>query len=69
MPAHNVNTAALEQVVDAARRFEQLTEALNLAPVDSSASSLSTSVLMMEQVLKVADGNADTVTLENGRTH
>jgi len=69
MPAHNVNTAALEQVVDAARRFEQLTEALNLAPVDSSASSLSTSVLMMEQVLKVADGNADTVTLENGRLH
>tara|TARA_R110002051_G_scaffold162868_1_gene234409 strand:- start:1776 stop:1985 length:210 start_codon:yes stop_codon:yes gene_type:complete len=69
MPAHNVNTAALEQVVDAARRFEQLTEALNLAPVDSSASSLSTSVLMMEQVLKVADGNADTVTLENGRKH
>ena len=69
MPAHNVNTAALAQVVDAARRFEQLTEALNLAPVDSSASSLSTSVLMMEQVLKVADGNADTVTLENGRVH
>ena len=69
MPAHNVNTAALEQVVDAARRFEQLTEALNLAPVDSSASSLPTSVLMMEQVLKVADGNADTVTLENGRLH
>jgi hypothetical protein len=69
MPAHNVNTAALEQVVDAARRFEQLTKALNLAPVDSSASSLSTSVLMMEQVLKVADGNADTVTLENGRKH
>jgi len=69
MPAHNVNTAALEQVVDAARRFEQLTEALNLAPVDSSASSLSTSVLMMEQVLKVADGNGDTVTLENGRLH
>ena len=69
MPAHNVNTAALEQVVDAARRFEQLTEALNLAPVDSSASSLSTSVLMMEQVLKVADGSANTVTLENGRLH
>ena len=69
MPAHNVNTAALEQVVDAARRFEQLTETLNLAPVDSSAASLSTSVLMMEQVLKVADGNADTVTLENGRVH
>ena len=69
MPAHNVNTAALEQVVDAARRFEQLTEALNLAPVDSSASSLPTSVLMMEQVLKVADGNANTVTLENGRKH
>ena len=69
MPAHNVNTAALEQVVDAARRFEQLTEALNLAPVDSSASSLSTSELMMEQVLKVADGNGDTVTLENGRLH
>ena len=66
MPAHNVNTAALEQVVDAARRFEQLTEALNLAPVDSSASSLSTSVLMMEKVLEIADPNGRPVPCKNG---
>ena len=66
MPAHNVNTAALEQVVDAARRFEQLTEALNLAPVDDEDSSLSTSVLMMEKVLEVADPNGRPVPCKNG---
>ena len=43
MPAHNVNTAALEQVVEAARRFEALAEALNLAPVDNEFCDLSTS--------------------------
>ncbi len=66
MPAHNVNTAALAQVVDAARRFEQLTEALNLAPVDDEDSSLSTSVLMMEKVLEVADPNGRVVPCKNG---
>ena len=35
MPAHNVNTAALQQVVEAARRFESLAEALNLSPMDN----------------------------------
>ena len=69
MPAHNVNTAALEMVVEAARRFENLTEALNLLPVDHEDGSLSTSLLMMEKVLEVADGNAKTVALENEREH
>ena len=69
MPAHNVNTAALDQVVEAARRFEALSEALNLAPVDDEDSSLSTSIWIMEQVLEVADGNAETVELLDGRKH
>jgi len=69
MPAHNVNTAALDQVVEAARRFEALSEALNLAPVDDEDSSLSTSIWIMEQVLEVADGNAETVELPHGRKH
>ena len=69
MPAHNVNTAALDQVVEAARRFEALSEALNLAPVDDEDSSLSTSIWMMEQVLKVADGNAAAILLRGGREH
>ena len=69
MPAHNVNTAALEQVVDAARRFEQLTEALNLAPVDDEDFQLSASIIEMEKVLEVSDGNGDKITLENGRMH
>ena len=69
MPAHNVNTAALAQVVDAARRFEFLTNALKLAPVDDEDSSLQTSIHMMEKVLDVADGNADTVSLKDGRVH
>ncbi len=69
MPAHNVNTAALHPVVEAARRFESLAEALNLAPVDNEFSDLSTSLLMMDKVLEVADGNGTTIFLEDGRDH
>jgi predicted nucleic acid-binding protein len=69
MPAHNVNTAALEQVVEAARRFETLAETLNLSPVDNEDFALTTSIWMMERVLEVADGNAVTVALEDGRAH
>ena len=69
MPAHNVNTAALEQVVEAARRFETLAETLNLAPVDNEFCELSTSLFMMDKVLEVADGNGTTIFLEDGRSH
>ena len=69
MPAHNVNTAALEQVVEAARRFETLAETLNLAPMDNEFCDLSTSLLMMDKVLKAADGNGTTIFLEDGRDH
>tara|TARA_Y100000590_G_scaffold331907_1_gene377264 strand:+ start:5417 stop:5626 length:210 start_codon:yes stop_codon:yes gene_type:complete len=69
MPAHNVNTAALEQVVEAARRFETLAETLNLAPVDNEDFELSTSLLMMDRVLADADPNGATMFLENGRSH
>ena len=69
MPAHNVTTAALEQVVEAARRFETLAETLNLAPVDNEFCELSTSLFMMDKVLKVADGNGTTIFLEDGRDH
>ena len=69
MPAHNVNTAALEMVLEAAQRFEKLTETLNLTPVDTEDFSLSTAVLMMERVLEVADGNANTVALLEEREH
>ena len=69
MPAHNVNTAALEQVVEAARRFEALTEALNLAPVDNEDLQLSVSLVMMDMVLDSADPNGATIFLEDGRSH
>ena len=69
MPAHNVNTAALEQVVEAARRFETLAETLNLAPVDNEDLQLSTSLLMMDRVLVDADPNGATIFLEDGRSH
>ena len=57
MPADNVNTAALDKVLDAARRFEQLAETLNLTPLDDEDSSLSTAIWMMEQVLEHAEVN------------
>tara|TARA_Y100001951_G_scaffold72102_1_gene58983 strand:+ start:221 stop:424 length:204 start_codon:yes stop_codon:yes gene_type:complete len=66
MPAHNVNTAALEQVVDAARRFEQLTETLNLAPVDEEDFPLSGAIRVMEKVLEIADPNGPVVPCKNG---
>ena len=69
MPAHNVNTAALEQVVEAARRFETLAETLNLAPVDNEDLQLSTSLVMMDMVLDSADPNGAHMFLENGRSH
>jgi hypothetical protein len=69
MPAHNVNTAALQHVVEAARRFESLSEALNLAPLDNEFCDLSTSLIMMDMVLEVADGNGTTIFLEDGRSH
>ena len=69
MPAHNVNTAALEQVVEAAKRFETIAEALNLAPVDNEDLQLSVSLLMMDKVLADADPNGATMFLENGRSH
>ena len=69
MPAHNVNTAALEQVVEAAKRFETLAETLNLAPVDNEDFQLSTSLIMMDMVLADADPNGATIFLEDGRSH
>ena len=69
MPAHNVNTAALQQVVEAARRFESLSEALNFSPMANEFCDLSTSLLMMDKGLEVADGNGTTIFLEDGRSH
>tara|TARA_R110000824_G_scaffold44611_5_gene129640 strand:+ start:623 stop:832 length:210 start_codon:yes stop_codon:yes gene_type:complete len=69
MPAHNVNTAALEKVTEAARRFMQISEFLGHAPLDDEDGTLDTSVFMMEQVLEHADPNAETVSLPHGRNH
>jgi len=69
MPAHNVNTAALDKVVEAARRFMQMSEFLGHAPLDDEDSSLESCVWMMEQVLEKADPNSKTVWLSDGREH
>jgi hypothetical protein len=57
MPAHNVNTAALEKVLEAARRFMQMSEFLGHAPLDDENSTLDTCVFMIEQSLVEADPN------------
>ncbi len=67
MPAHNVNTAALDKVVDAARRFMVMSDALNLSPLDDENDSLDTCIFMMERVLEHADPNAKCVLLPHGR--
>lgn len=61
MPAHNVNTAALELVVEAAQRFEKLSDALGLSPVDHEDASLRAAILMMETVLETADPDGEAV--------
>jgi hypothetical protein len=61
MPAHNVNTAALEKVLEAARRFMQMSEFLGHAPLDDEDSSLDTCVWMIEKSLVEADPNGESV--------
>lgn len=65
MPAHNVNTAALEMILDAARRFEFITNALKLAPVDDDI-SLQHAIYTIEKVLEIADPNGPVVPCKNG---
>lgn len=71
MPAHNVNTAALEMVVEAARRFEQIAIGLNISTVllSDDDCELSTAIMMMDKVVDVADRNGTTIFLENEREH
>ena len=61
MPAHNVNTAALEKVLEAARRFMQMSEFLGHAPLDDENSTLDTCVWMIERSLEQADPNGASV--------
>jgi hypothetical protein len=61
MPAHNVNTAALEKVLEAARRFMLMSEFLGNAPLDDENSTLDTCVFMIEQSLVEADPNGASV--------
>jgi len=61
MPAHNVNTAALEKVLEAARRFMQMSEFLGHAPLDDEDNTLDTCVFMIERSLEEADPNGESV--------
>lgn len=70
MPAHNVNTAALDMVVEGARRFEQIATALDISTMLlGDGIQLSTAITMVEEALDVADRNGTRVVLEDGRKH
>mgnify|MGYP003110442004 FL=1 len=70
MPAHNVNTAALDMVVEGARRFEQIATALDISTMLlGDGIQLSTAITMVEEALDVADRDGSLVVLEDGRKH
>ena len=53
MPVNNVNSAALEKVVEAAKRYMQISEWLGHSPLDDEdATLLDTCIFMVEQKLK-----------------
>jgi|TARA_R110000851_G_scaffold24882_1_gene71907 hypothetical protein len=70
MPAHNVNTAALDMVVEGARRFEQIATALDISTMLlGDGIQLSTAITMVEEALDVADRDGTSIVLEDGRKH
>jgi len=52
MPVNNVNSAALERVVEAAKRYMQISEWLGHSPLDDETATLDTCIFMVEQKLK-----------------
>ena len=52
MPVNNVNSAALEKVVEAAKRYIQISEWLGHSPLDDEDATLHTCIFMVEQKLK-----------------
>ena len=70
MPAHNVNTAALDMVVEGARRFEQIATALDISTMLlGDGIQLSTAITMVEEALDIADRDGTSIVLEDGRKH
>jgi len=52
MPVNNVNFYALEKVLEAAKRYQKISEWLGHSPLDDEDSTLDSCVFMVEQKLK-----------------
>jgi hypothetical protein len=52
MPVNNVNIYALEKVIEAAKRYMQISEWLGHSPLDDEDSTLDSCIFMVEQKLK-----------------
>jgi hypothetical protein len=53
MPVNNVNFYALEKVLEAAKRYQKISEWLGHSPLDDEDSELDTCIFMVEKNLKV----------------
>ena len=49
MPVNNVNSAALEKVVEAAKRYMQISEWLGHSPLDDEDATLDACIFMVEK--------------------
>ena len=53
MPVNNVNFYALEKVLEAAKRYQKISECLGHSPLDDEDATLDTCIFMVEKNLKV----------------
>jgi len=53
MPVNNVNFYALEKVLEAAKRYQKISEWLGHSPLDDEDATLDTCIFMVEQKLIV----------------
>ena len=68
MPVNNVNFYALEKVLEAAKRYQKISEWLGHSPLDDEDATLDSCVFMVEKNLKAGEhlylhgGNDELVT-------
>ena len=55
MPVNNVNFYALEKVLEAAKRYQKISEWLGHSPLDDEDATLDTCIFMVESTVKAND--------------
>ena len=55
MPVNNVNFYALEKVLEAAKRYQEISEWLGHSPLDDEDATLDSCIFMVESTVKAND--------------